>query len=131
METLNVSDVLEASDTVCKLSLYDTLQLVLQNYAYDSTVQQPILEHIPTSVILQHGELFRCIQVQYWFMEPNACHDNVLYLYERHKIKHMCIGYALAPDRKWRYHSWGLGHNGRIVETTAQFLLYFGCIMVK
>ena len=107
------------------------LEMMLTQFAQNTRVLLPAQEHVSSAIIAEKGGLFRVLMVQYWFMEPQACHDNVLYLYERHKIKHMCIGYALAPDRQWRYHSWGLGHDGRLIETTAPFLLYFGCIMVK
>lgn len=86
---------------------------------------------MPSEVILEHGEMFTpLVPITYTLMEPQACHDNVLYLYKRFKIKHMCVGYALAADLSWRYHSWGLGHADNIVETTAPFLAYFGCLLV-
>ena len=111
--------------------MYDRLISVLERLVPKSTLQIPEKEHVPSSVILENGEMFTGIPVTYTFMEPQACHDNVLYLYQRYKIKHMCIGYALATDLKWRYHSWGLSHGNNIVETTAPFLKYYGCIMVE
>lgn len=101
----------------------------LREYAPCSTVQVPI--EGPVNDILQHGELFVGNPIKYRLMTPKACHQNVLALYKQQKIVNMCSGYALAPDRKWRYHSWGLTKAMDIVETTAPFLLYFGCILVE
>jgi len=117
--------------TVTLESTNTGLEMMLTQFAHNTRVLPPVQEHVSSAIIAEKGGLFRVLAVQYWFMEPQACHDNVLYLYKRHKIKHMCVGYALAPDRQWRYHSWGLGHNGRLIETTAPFLLYFGCILIE
>ncbi len=110
---------------------YEKLAEVFQKLVPESTLQVPHQEHVPSSVILEKGELFKEPSITYTAMESQACHDNVMFLYRRYKIKNMCIGYALANDLKWRYHSWGLGHTNSIVETTTPFLLYFGCVMVK
>lgn len=106
------------------------MEVCLRQFVPYSTVEQVETPHIPVSTILEKGGLFRSVTIKYWWMEPKQCHDNVAYLFQRHKIKHMCVGYALAPDGQWRYHSWGFGHNQEIVETTAPFLLYFGCVLV-
>lgn len=103
---------------------------LFQDYAPESVLVPPLQEHISSFVILSKGELFVGNPIQYQYMKPNSCHDNVLQLYADQNIDHMCVGYALPPDRKWRYHSWGLQKDGTIVETTAPFLLYFGCVMV-
>ena len=105
------------------------MEVCLRQYVPYSTVEVVYQPHIPEQVIVENGGLFRTVNIQMWPMEPQHCHDNVLYLYERHKIKHMCVGYALAPDGKWRYHSWGWSHSGRLVETTVPFLLYYGCVL--
>jgi hypothetical protein len=111
-------------------NVWSELELLLQDYAPKSSVNVPHQEHVPTQVILQNGGLFVGNVISYHLMELQACHDNILYLYDRKKIRNMCIGYAMAEDRKWRYHSWGLGHTYNIIETTAPFLLYFGCVLV-
>jgi hypothetical protein len=108
---------------------YQQLWRLFQEYAPSSTLQVPRQEHVPSTAILEHGELFVGNTITYKPMAPKACHTNVLALYDSQQIKNMCVGYALAPDRQWRYHSWGLGPSFDIVETTAPFLLYFGCIL--
>jgi hypothetical protein len=85
----------------------------------------------PVNEILEHGEIFVGNPIKYRRMTPKACHSNVWELWKQKKILTMCVGYALAPDRKWRFHSWGLSENLEIVETVAPFLLYFGCILLE
>lgn len=109
--------------------LLEKLTCLLQEYAPLSTVEVPANEHVPTCAIVNHGELFVGNLIRYNLMVPKACHTNVLTLWDQKKISNMCVGYALAPDRKWRYHSWGLTERLDIVETTAPFLLYFGCVL--
>lgn len=121
-----------------KVQLYQRLCDSLQQYAPHSKLQVPLKEHISTLTILQHSELFVAYPIAYRLMKPNQCHDNVLDLFHNKQVEHMCVGYALAPDRSWRYHSWGLTWGSEasraalptIVETTAQFLLYYGCVLV-
>lgn len=102
---------------------------LLQEYAPLSQVRQE--EECCATVVqalLEHGEVF-VKPVQYRIMIPNNCHNNVLRLWNKGELAAMCVGYALAPDRKWRFHSWGLSKQQHdIVETTAPFLLYFGCV---
>ena len=102
---------------------------VLQQYAPLSTLSNaPLCVY---TALLQKGELFVNNLIRYRFMTPNKCHDNVLHLWNNGEIAAMCVGFALAPDRKWRFHSWGLNTQQDIVETTAPFLLYFGCIALN
>lgn len=110
-------------------TIFQQLCDTFQEYAPTSVVQVPREEHVPSHIIFEYGELFVGNPILYKYMTPNACHDNVMHLYATGSIMCMCVGYALAEDRKWRYHSWGLTHNKEIIETTASFLLYFGCVL--
>lgn len=119
------------TDTCKDTTIFQQLCDTFQDYAPTSVLQVPPEEHVPSQAIFEYGELFVGNPIVYRFMTPNACHDNVLHLYTKGRILCICVGYALAADRKWRYHSWGLTVNQEIVETTAPFLLYFGCILQK
>jgi hypothetical protein len=110
-------------------NIHEELCDTFQDYAPTSVLQVPLQEHVPSHIIFEYGELFVGNPILYKYMLPNCCHDNVLQLYNSGTIPRMCVGYALAQDRKWRYHSWGLTSTFDIVETTAPFLLYFGCIL--
>jgi hypothetical protein len=110
-------------------TLHETLHVTLQEYAPQSMVRTE--DVTVTNAVLKHGKLFVGNPIHYKLMQPNACHNNVYHLWKNNKIANMCVGYALAPDRTWRFHSWGLSHNLEIVETTAPFLLYFGCVLQK
>lgn len=57
-------------------------------------------------------------------MQPSTCHGNVRYLYENGYIKELHTGFALSSDGKWRFHSWGIGFDDIIVETTELRLAY-------
>ena len=111
------------------MALVEELHAMLQEYAPRSWVKPE--DVAVTSSVLQHGELFVGNPIRYQLMKPNACHENVYTLWQHKQISHMCVGYALAPDRSWRFHSWGLSEKLDIVETTAPFLLYFGCVLQK
>jgi hypothetical protein len=57
-------------------------------------------------------------------MIQSACHDNCDFLLENNKIKEYHTGYALSADRLWRFHSWGISHDDKIVETTESRIAY-------
>lgn len=52
------------------------------------------------------------------------CHDNVSKLLDAKLIDKDVNGFALSDDGLWRYHSWGLLANGKIVETTCHRIAY-------
>lgn len=57
-------------------------------------------------------------------MIQSGCHANCGVLLRAGKVKEYHTGYALSRDRLWRYHSWGIAFDGRIVETTEPRLAY-------
>ena len=57
---------------------------------------------------------------------PGHCHDNCEGLLKNKIIHEIYTGYALSSDGLWRYHSWGFGNQGVLIETTEPRLLYFG-----
>jgi len=64
-------------------------------------------------------------------MKTSLCHDNSKKLLCKRKIKEMHTGYALSSDRRWRYHSWGIDSEDRIVETTVPRLIYISGMVYK
>jgi hypothetical protein len=59
----------------------------------------------------------------------HCCHGNVGRMFLAGKLMAICTGWALGDDGKWRQHSWGLDHKGKIVETTVKNIRYFGVYM--
>jgi hypothetical protein len=57
-----------------------------------------------------------------------ACHANVARLFVAGRGA-VATGYALAGDGLWREHSWIVDGGGRVIETTAGWLVYHGCIL--
>lgn len=59
--------------------------------------------------------------------ERSRCHANVAGLHEQDPAGcRIATGYALSDDGIWRRHSWGLGPDGRPIETTTPRVTYFG-----
>jgi hypothetical protein len=82
--------------------------------------------------LLEYGELHQVEQIVMLTGEVGRCHDNVaalLQLSANGEIKLSVVGatgYALSEDGLWRQHSWGVGRNGEIYETTVARCAYFG-----
>ena len=57
-------------------------------------------------------------------MATSSCHDNCEDLLRSGKIIKYYTGYALSCDRLWRYHSWGITSDNKIVETTQPRIAY-------
>ncbi len=51
-------------------------------------------------------------------MRPCYCHNNVSKLFKKGLIKEFHSGFALMEDREWRFHSWGVDFDDKIIETT-------------
>lgn len=68
--------------------------------------------------------------IEFRQMVENQCHDNSYILLMNGQIEEMHTGYALFNDGLWRYHSWGLDANDKIIETTHLCLIYI-CVEVK
>lgn len=63
-------------------------------------------------------------------MKRGACHHNCAQLLRRQRIAKIVSGWALDRVRSeplWRYHSWGVDTQGRIVETSVPMQVYVGC----
>ena len=61
--------------------------------------------------------------------EPGDCHVNAVRLWRTGDAVAIGTGYALSADGLWREHSWGVDAAGRIVETTAERVTYYGVTM--
>lgn len=59
---------------------------------------------------------------------PNECHRNTVALWLAGGTKITC-GYALSPDGVWVQHTWGLGPDDRVIETTVARALYVGVVL--
>lgn len=60
-------------------------------------------------------------------MAQSGCHDNCEELLRTGMIKEYYTGYALSRDRLFRYHSWGVNFDDKIVETTEERIAYVSC----
>jgi len=63
--------------------------------------------------------------------DPNQCHRNVASKYKKFSSNGFKIvsGYALSNET-WFQHSWGLGHTGKIMETTGnKYDKYYGYVL--
>lgn len=64
--------------------------------------------------------------------EPSRCHENVETLVDRgrtvdgHVVVAGWTGYALSDDGLWRQHSWAVGDDGSVIETTEPRRCYAG-----
>ena len=73
--------------------------------------------------------------------KPCQCHTNVSNLWRDGLPIHICTGYALSKDGRWRDHTWGVVHTrmpcgdidiaepGSVVETTESRVCYYGYLM--
>jgi hypothetical protein len=57
-------------------------------------------------------------------MEESRCHDNADLLVETGMAKENHTGFALSNDGLWRYHSWAIDFDGKVIETTTARLVY-------
>jgi hypothetical protein len=80
---------------------------------------------------LGEGTVCTTGRVQLQVMERSACHENVAKLWRQrlNGITAVGTGYALTPDDLWRQHSWGVGADHAIIETTALRSKYFGILL--
>jgi hypothetical protein len=58
--------------------------------------------------------------------DPGECHRNIAVLWIDAAIASIGTGYALSADELWRQHSWGVGFDGGLVETTDERCGYVG-----
>ena len=63
-------------------------------------------------------------------MTRGACHENAAKLWLRGcGVCGIGTGYALSDDGLWRQHSWAMGSDGVIIETTELRSEYFGRVL--
>jgi hypothetical protein len=59
---------------------------------------------------------------------PSDCHRNAVALWRAGTAVAIGTGYALSDDGLWREHSWAVGADGRVIETTEKRIVYFGVV---
>lgn len=92
------------------------------------TVLTPVVEeHLRP--LLERGEVFSGRDPVRMTGAAIQCHMNTARLWEANRSEVSIVtGYALSDDGIWRQHSWGfMKGTGRVVETTEDRLLYYGC----
>jgi hypothetical protein len=57
-------------------------------------------------------------------MYRNRCHENCDNLLAEDEIDKYFSGFTLSDDRLWRYHSWTVSFEDKIMETTCKRLIY-------
>lgn len=90
----------------------------------DSAVVVPLADPEITQIV-SDGKFYTNNGRRMVKMAANSCHRNISALYAYGKIDKIVTGYALADDLGWRSHTFGL-KNGKVVETTYQYDLYYG-----
>jgi hypothetical protein len=58
--------------------------------------------------------------------DRSDCHRNTARLLRAGKAAGIGTGYALSDDGLWRQHTWGLGSDGVVLETTVRREQYWG-----
>lgn len=58
--------------------------------------------------------------------QRSDCHRNAVRLWREGEAVALGTGYALSADGLWREHSWGVGREGELLETTEPRASYFG-----
>jgi hypothetical protein len=61
--------------------------------------------------------------------DAGECHRNVAALWIDAAIESIGTGYALSADDLWRQHSWGVGFDGVLIETTDERCAYVGIVL--
>ena len=81
----------------------------------------------------REGRMFPMTGVIHVPMNVMLCHDNVFLLYMLGLVESMCTGFVLVNVQGfkcWVHHSWGVGKDGTIYETTlhtfTEVLCYYG-----
>lgn len=110
-------------------NIHTKLNHFFQEYDPKTYIVPTPEEHIDLEQLLNEGKFFSDHKTVFKQMRANRCHDNCDILLHLNIIHSVCTGFALSDDGLWRYHSWGLDHENKVVETTAKRLMYFGIVL--
>jgi hypothetical protein len=79
----------------------------------------------------ERGKVFTPKRVSLMRGAPNGCHANAAANWSSNPGQHkIATGYALTKDdQMWRQHSFNVGPDNRIIETTVIRQLYFGYVL--
>ena len=80
----------------------------------------PLLDMLRTEGRVWHNE------VTLRPLQQSDCHRNAVSLWREGKATALGTGYALSDDGLWREHSWAVGPQGELLETTEPRRTYFG-----
>lgn len=94
-------------------------------FGYRQLVVPPPSKEKDLTKLLERGEFFHR-PIEFIKGEASECHANTARLYEEGVLDYIVTGYALSDDGLWRQHSWGIGHDGQIIETTEPRENYYG-----
>jgi len=118
------------------LRAWEELRALLLEAGESWEVVPPFEREVLLGDLIRVGKLYEITHISYLPGEPNRCHDNVAAVLE------ICggmegapnllgaTGYALSEDGLWRQHSWAVGDEGEIFETTVGRTAYFGVSIV-
>jgi hypothetical protein len=112
----------------------EALKVTLLKYGGESVAIMPEPEGV-LDKLLSRGQVWSGLRARKIAGARNRCHGNSALAYFRFsnnqtkwKSCKIMTGYAMASDSIWRQHSWLLV-DGRLVDTTMTFELYFGIIL--
>ena len=76
------------------------------------------------------GQVLPGIAVEVRKGAERACHANSVRLWMDDKVNHrLATGFGLSEDQMWRRHSWVIGTDNKIIETTQKREKYFGLLL--
>ena len=83
---------------------------------------------VPANLLIEsHGHMFENYSLVRNHLENERAHRNCVELWIKSpEVKNICTGFALAANGFWIRHSWLIGSNKKIVETTQLQQKYFG-----
>jgi hypothetical protein len=88
-------------------------------------VVPPLAPDLLVDVFRTHGRVWPT-PARFVEGRASACHHNAVALWRSGEAAAMGSGYALSEDRLWREHTWGIAHDGQLIETTEPRTAYFG-----
>ncbi len=108
---------------------YNKINIKLNEICPKTHIVAPLISHVD----LTKNNFTDCIDfdsdktnIILFQMEEGYCHDNCEELLKKKLIKKIYTGYALSPDGKWRFHSWGVDQDNNLIETTSVRIMYWG-----
>ena len=110
---------------------FQELNKLLNTFESNSIVLPMFNTKNEVNNIIDRGKIFGSTDL-FMLGRQSQCHSNSAALYLARKdfedIKIM-TGFALSEDGLWRFHSWCILDNMKIIETTEKRLAYFGYIL--